>query len=184
MSLWNLSWILNACAFYLCRLWRWQPLAIFALFCSAACLCVSTIFMSYYSERISSAQNDIQNLRRSGPAVLPVVTQAVSAAEDLPVFDSAAFIAQFHATAQEVGLLPDELVYVLESSAAQPFQRYRITTEVKAGYPELRKFIAAVGNAQPNVALDTLRCRREDASAAVLICQLAFSAFFHKPNDA
>ncbi|GJI98202.1 hypothetical protein RugamoR57_49200 [Duganella caerulea] len=102
---------------------------------------------------------------------------------NLPVFDSATFTAEFHSIALDVGLPADELVYVLESSTAQPYQRYRIALETKAGYPELRKFIAALSSAQPNVTLDTLRCRRDDVATVTLICQLTFSAFFRKTNN-
>lgn len=109
---------------------------------------------------------------------------AIADAPDLPLFDGAAFAADFNATLRDVSLPAEELVYVLENGPAQPYLRYRITLEVKSGYPEVRKFIAALAAAQPNVALDAVRCRREDAAIAVLSCQLAFSAFFRKADHA
>lgn len=139
--------------------------------------------LGYYSERISVARGEIQGLKTRERVSPPLVARPVAVEANLPVFDSATFTAELHSIAQDVGLPADEVMYVLESSAAQPYQRYRITMEAKAGYPELRKFIAALSSAQPNVTLDTLRCRRDDVAAVTLACQLAFSAFFRKTND-
>lgn len=139
--------------------------------------------MGYYSDRASNVRGEILTLKDRQKTAPPPEIQAVATDANLPNFDSAVFTSEFHAIAQDVGLPVDELVYSLENSAAQPYQRYRITMEVKAGYPELRKFIAALSSAQPNVALDTLRCRRDDAVATTLVCQLAFSAFFRKTHN-
>jgi len=76
----------------------------------------------------------------------------------------------------------DELSYVLETGTTQPYWRYRVTVDMKADYPELRRFIAMLSSELPNVSLDTIRCRRENVITSSLTCQLAFSAFFQKQS--
>lgn len=141
---------------------------------------MAAVALGYYGERITAASAEVQRLTSHVPINHPTQAPPVTREVDLPVFDSAIFTSEFHAIAQDAGLATDELVYVLENSAAQPYQRYRITMEVKSAYPGLRKFVAALNSAQPHVTLDTLRCRRESASTEQLVCQLAFSAFFRK----
>lgn len=55
-----------------------------------------------------------------------------------------------------------------------------MTLVVKTGYPEIRKFAAALLTALPNVALDSVRCGKEEAAGTPLSCQLVFSAFYRK----
>jgi hypothetical protein len=97
---------------------------------------------------------------------------------ELPVFSSASLTADFHAVAADVKLPVDEVSYTLDNGAHQPFLRYRVALTVKTGYPEVRKFVAALTAALPNVALDNVRCVKE--ASAVLSCQLGFSAFYKK----
>lgn len=96
----------------------------------------------------------------------------------LPVFNSAHVAAQFHENAIVTGLADEEVSYVLEATPGQPYQRYRIRFPAKADYPKIRRFIAALGADMPHVALDGIRCARENTAAAVLACDLTFSAFF------
>lgn len=175
---------IDAFGFYLLKLWRWQPVAVTVMGGALLAAAVSAIVLAYAAETLGAARADVQRLRPHNAAPAVVATSVPSAGADLPAFDSAAFTAEFHSIAKDVGLSTDELVYVLENSAAQPFQRYRITLEVKSGYPEVRKFMAALNSAQPHVVLDSLRCRREDAMTASLTCQMAFSAFFRKVSGA
>lgn len=110
----------------------------------------------------------------------PTVAVAAGGDRDLPAFSSASLTANFHAVAADVKLPLDEVSYTLDSSATQPFLRYRVTLSVKTGYPEIRKFVAALIAELPNVALDSVRCGKEDVVATVLSCQLGFSAFYRK----
>ena len=86
--------------------------------------------------------------------------------------------AQFHENAVAVGLVDEEVSYSLEAPPGQPYQRYRIRLPVKADYPKIRRFIAALAVDMPHVALDGIRCSRENKAASVLACDLTFSAFF------
>jgi hypothetical protein len=96
----------------------------------------------------------------------------------LPSFNSAEVAAQFHENAKAAGLADDEVGYALEAPLGQPYQRYRIRFPVKADYPKIRRFIAGLSADMPYVALDGLRCTRENTTAAELVCDLNFSAFF------
>lgn len=134
-----------------------------------------------YAARQSAAQ-ELADIAASHKAdsVIPVVASAVRLnVPELPVFSSSELTADFHAISADVKLPVDEVRYSLDSSASQPYLRYRVTLVVKTGYPEIRKFAAALVTALPNVALDSVRCGREDA-AANLSCQLVFSAFYRK----
>lgn len=99
---------------------------------------------------------------------------------ELPVFVASQAVEAFTTTAQDVGLPVDEVTYSLENGNDQPYRRYRISMSVKTGYPEVRRFVAALATGMPNVALDAIRCARENAAAPTLGCQLVFSAFYRR----
>lgn len=135
-----------------------------------------------YEGRQTAAQElaDLAAAHKANSAAPVVSTAARLAAPDLPVFSSSELAADFHAISADVKLPVDEVRYALDSSASQPYLRYRVTLVVKTGYPEIRKFAAALLTALPNVALDSVRCGKEEAAGAALSCQLAFSAFYRK----
>lgn len=99
-------------------------------------------------------------------------------APQLPTFDSAEVAVQFHENANVAGLQAEEVTYALEVQPGQPYQRYRIHFPVNADYPKIRRFLAALAADMPHVTLDGIRCERESTAAALLTCDLAFSAFF------
>lgn len=86
------------------------------------------------------------------------------------------FAEHFNSLAADAGVPIEELNYVLESEARQPYLRYRLTTAVKTGYPQIRKLVALLANELPNVMLDAIRCTKENATAEHLACELVFSA--------
>lgn len=152
--------------------------------CCAAGLVGAAIALRYYERLNDEAYDALHSLRASAAAKPKVSSPQLTDAIELPEFNGADFAAEFNQIASEAGLPVEELAYALEAGAAQPYLRYRMTLEVKAGYPELRRFIAAMSAAQPNVSLDSVRCRREDVATAPVICQLALSAFFRKAAHA
>lgn len=134
-----------------------------------------------YEARQTAAQELADSAAAHKANSAPLLPAAASlAAPDLPVFSSAELAADFHAISADVKLPLDEVRYTLDSGASQPYLRYRVTLVVKTGYPEIRRFAAALVTALPNVALDSVRCGKEDGAAAPLSCQLAFSAFYRK----
>lgn len=159
---------------------RWQPVASWALLC-AILMAMASVVTLWYWHAESIASNEQLRSARALPRATTLITVGTNSGHvDLPAFSSADFTDQFLSTARDVHVPTDEVSYSLETGAGQPYWRYRITVDLKTGYPELRKFIAALASSLPNVALDAVRCRREDAASAGLSCQLAFSAFFRK----
>jgi hypothetical protein len=127
----------------------------------------------------SQALQELLNRRGPAPAAsVPVAPIDITHA--LPTFSSAEFGREFVATAVDAGLSIDEVVYALDAPAGQPYFRYRVTLPVKTRYADIRKFVAALEAAMPNVLLDSVRCSRENANAQQLSCDLAFSALFAK----
>jgi hypothetical protein len=98
----------------------------------------------------------------------------------LPILDSAKFVDQFHSIAEDMHLPLDEVQYAFESSDRSPFLKYRMELTARAGYGEMRRFLAAVSSELPNVTLDAIQCGRNDVLASALDCKLSFSAFFSK----
>lgn len=113
----------------------------------------------------------------SSPISLPSETP------QLPGFNSAKVAAQFHENAHAVGLASEEVGYTLDSPPGQPYQRYRIRFPVKADYARIRRFVAALAADMPHLALDGINCTRENTAAALLTCDLVFSAFFRLDSN-
>ncbi|MBA5689981.1 hypothetical protein [Rugamonas apoptosis] len=105
---------------------------------------------------------------------------ASSAAFALPWFESATLAQQFNRAATAAGLPVDEVGYVLEEGADQPFIRYRVSMTVSASYPAIRRFVDNIGATLSHVDLDAISCTRPDIMVVPLTCELAFSAFFRK----
>ena len=113
--------------------------------------------------------------------VVPLNTD--TAPEILPRFSAGPLVSAMNGVATDMQLSFDEMSYTLDSSATTPFRKYRITLTAGAGYAELRKFIPAVSRALPHVDLDSIRCTRQDLSAATIACELTFSAYYRKDDD-
>lgn len=167
-------------AFQLICLWRRQPVPLSMLLGTLLCVVIAATTYGYWNARGQDARAQLSSVLQATPRTPAVAREQPAASADLPAFDNAAFNANFQALTLDVGVPTDEIFYVLESSAEQPYIRYRMTLEVKSGYPELRKLLAALSVEQPNVVLDAIRCRREDARTAPLTCQVVLSALFSK----
>jgi len=116
------------------------------------------------------------------PVSLLIAAQPRIAEPELPIFVASHAVETFTRTALDVGLPVDEVTYALEGSNDQPYRRYRISMSVKTGYPEVRRFVAALAAGMPNVTLDIIRCTRDNAAAQALGCQLVFSAFYQRAS--
>lgn len=174
--------MLLRCEFYLRQLFRSQP-ATLAMVMSLLLLVASAVAFQYCRDLNREAGIRLQEMRlRSVVQPAALRPELVSHAVALPVFVAAEFTEQFSTISRDAHVPTEELFYVLETGTAQPFWRYRITVELKAGYPELRKWIAALAYELPNVALDTIRCHRQDVTSSGLSCQVSFSAFFRKES--
>lgn len=101
-------------------------------------------------------------------------------AEDLPRFNSSELVQQISDIAADLKLPVDEIGYVLDDSAREPYLRYRVTLRLSSAYPSIRTFSEKLAGGLSNVSLDALNCTRQDVSTAPLTCDLAFSAFYRK----
>ncbi|MYM67703.1 hypothetical protein GTP45_12775 [Pseudoduganella sp. FT55W] len=168
--------------FYYRRFYSMQPLAatLVAALAIVSAICAVSWLMAAERQRTAAEELRALSLLVAKPAAAPAMVAASSIERDLPIFSSASLTADFHALAADVKLPLDEVSYTLDSSANQPFLRYRVTLSVKTGYPEIRKFVAAMMAEFSNVTLDNVRCSKENAVATLLSCQLGFSAFYRK----
>ena len=174
--------MLDLWAFYMIGLWRRRPMASLSLLLAVMCSGVAVAMVVYWDFRGREARAELSDVLNTTPVLRQTKSSPPPPGTDLPVFDSARFTSKFQATARELGVRPDEIFYVLEGAADQPYLRYRIAFEMKSGYLEVRKLLAALSVEQPHVVLDTIRCQRENAGVSILGCQLAFSAFFRKAS--
>lgn len=175
--------VVQICRFHALQLYRRQPLVAVLTGLSVLAVLVSALAWALLFDARQEAARDlvaIASRPKTDPATSVASNAARNLAPDLPAFSSAALTADFHAISADVKLPVDEVIYTLDGSANQPYLRYRVTLSVKTGYPQIRKFVAALVAALPNVALDSVRCAKEDATSATLSCQLAFSAFYRK----
>lgn len=171
------------CRFYVFQLYRKQPVVVAAMGLSLLAVLISGAAWAVMLDARQTVAQDLSAIaaaRAANSAKSASAGVLASARPDLPVFSSSALTADFHAISADVKLPIDEVSYSLDGSASQPYLRYRVTLAVKTGYPEIRKFAAALVGALPNVALDSVRCGKEDAVATGLSCQLVFSAFYQK----
>jgi Tfp pilus assembly protein PilO len=171
--------------FYLLRSWHSQPLAVVAVLASSLGLAV-VLGAAWRAESERRQVRDeiaaLRHARTQRPAPVPADSAATADLPVLPDFDSAAVVHTFTTVVTQAGLPLDEVNYALEDTREQPYLRYRISLSVKSGYPQLRKAVAALASEMPNVALDAVRCGRENPAMTALACELTFSAFFRKPH--
>lgn len=59
----------------------------------------------------------------------------------------------------------------------------RVTQPVKAGYPQLKRYIESVLRTIPNASLDQITARRENVGQAQLEVRLRWSFWSHVPKD-
>lgn len=137
---------------------------------------IALITVQRQGEFLANQEHDM--LRRT-PAGMSAGPSAVTA-PDLPQMQSAAVVKSFNAIAVDLHVPLEEVAYSLDNSDRTPYVKYRITVTTNVGYSEIRKFLAVLSSEMPNVALDSIRCSRTDATLATLGCELVFSAFFSK----
>lgn len=158
-----------------------QPLSTLILVVAATALVISAgcwLMMGNIHTSVAIELEEFSAGNMKPIAAMPAI--GATRGRDLPAFSSGALIEAFHSVAVDVKLPVDEVGYTLDGSVNQPFLRYRVTLAVKTDYPQIRKFVPALITALPNVSLDSVRCAKDDVSAAVLSCQLGFSAFYRK----
>lgn len=177
--------IVANCRFAGAQLVSQQPFGAISVAVTAMALLVSATFylglaaqQSEQIKQLGQKRNEFRQLVTRAATDEPMVPSRVRPA--LSVFQSAEFARQFQTAATEAGLAIDEVAYVLDSPQGQPYLRYRLSLTVKTRYTEIWNFAAFLESSLPDTLLDSVRCRRENAAASQLTCDLAFSALFAK----
>ncbi|AKU20475.1 ABC transporter permease [Massilia sp. NR 4-1] len=161
---------------------RAYPLLASALTMAGLAVLTAAAAFSVYRHEAEQAAMQLQVWRGmpEPQARLVSVQQGVGAPLPLPDFDSAELVRKLQGIAMQSELPVDEVAYALEKHERRPYLRYKVTLSVSAGYPAVRNFVKEISSGLPNVALDSVRCRRVDAPASPLACDLAFSAFYRR----
>jgi hypothetical protein len=171
------------CSFHLAKQFRQQPVAFAALLSAAFAAVLAVTAMLYWSGRRDNVESTLQVTLRRPPAPMAVApAPSGNDAVSFPKFSSANFTDHLQSIAKDMGLAPEETSYSLESGPTQPYWRYRISFAIKSGYPQIRKFLAALSSEVPNLVLDSIRCHRENTATSGLTCELALSAFFQRAS--
>jgi hypothetical protein len=131
--------------------------------------------------QLGLSQNNRKMLLHAPLIATAPVQKSVSGIE-LSQLRSSAVVKSFNSIASDVHVPLDEAAYALEDIERTPYLQYRITVTTKAGYGEIRKFLAVLSSEIPNATLDSIHCGRANLMEPALGCELAFSAFFAKPD--
>jgi len=171
---------LPQCRFYFRRLLQTQPLAFAALLATCA-LCIGTLALyAQQSHSADTAQTEWRTLNQHAKDPGRTGAQTGNAKPDLPAFNNTALVEALNGAAEETKLTLDEISFLLDDNASQPYLRYRATLTVSSGYPIIRRFLDSVRVKQPEVSLDAITCTRDDIATVELTCDLALSAFYRK----
>lgn len=169
--------------FHVSRLVRVQPGASALFSASLICAVAAAGALLVQSERADEADAQLSELQakvgssRSSAAAPGAVALAPL---DLPPFESSGLVTALNETADESGLVLEEVAYALDDNSTQPFLRYRITMSIATTYPLVRHLVEKLGERVPHLALDSIHCAREDVGIAELNCDVVMSGFFRK----
>jgi hypothetical protein len=100
----------------------------------------------------------------------------------LTAFENTQLVDVLNRVAEESKLSLDEVSFVLDENANQPYLRYRATLTVSSTYPTIRRFLDQVRTSQPDISLDSITCTRDDIATVELTCDLVLSAFYRKAD--
>jgi hypothetical protein len=173
---------LPRCRFHFRRLLRAQRGAFFALLMTGILIVSSLAIYIQQWHGADTAEREWRSLNehfrdknRSANrdnTVLPVLT----------AFENTQLVDVLNRVAEESKLSLDEVSFVLDENANQPYLRYRATLTVSSSYPTIRRFLDQVRTSQPDISLDSITCTRDDIATVELTCDLVLSAFYRKAD--
>jgi hypothetical protein len=144
---------------------------------------LAAIFYLQQEQLFSSVQHQYRILGKSleDAKYLRKTTELAQVASvNLPRFDNVELVQALNDLAAETRTPIDDVAYVIDSAASDPYLRYRITLGVSAEYTVIRNFAMRFASGLSNVSMDAISCRRTDAATAPLTCDLQFSAFYQR----
>lgn len=121
---------------------------------------------------------------RPAPAAPRNEAQQLQAARDvLPAASEAtAQIGQLEALARSQQIALTQADYAQRTHAAIGMVQLQVTQPIKAGYPQVRRYIEAVLRAMPNVSLDQVVARRDNVAQSQLEVRLRWSMWLRAPG--
>lgn len=169
--------------FYGLRWYRLHPI----LSTCTLILLVSAIILSVLFARLFYVVEESKNEMHETIKKVQVVReerQRFDAANEPTVqlnrFESSSLVLTLNSVAQETGVPIDEVSYVLDELADQPYRRYQINFSTSSRYPLLRRMIQTLQSKIPQLSLDSISCARDDIVVADLQCSLTLSAYFKR----
>jgi hypothetical protein len=169
------------CRFYFRRAFQDYPVQITGIIVSLGLLSAILASLVVIRRQTDEAVHNKQVLIQSRSAAKPL-EKPFDPVVKLPEFNGASVVKSFNGIASDLHIPLDEILYSLDGNSRTPYLQYRIMLTTKAGYSDIRKFLAVLSSEMPNAALDAIRCARPDAAAATIGCELTFSAFFSKAD--
>ena len=167
--------------FYCFRFWRLQR-GMTSMICIFVFLnVVLALVYGQYHYRSETLHDQISYVKKETLVRAQLALSQEQKDIVLPAFDNAKLIAVVHQVAEESRMPVDEITYVLDANAGQPFFRYHINLSVDASYPVVRHFVEQLQRLQPQISLDGISCRKDDIGVKALNCDLSLSAFYRKP---
>lgn len=177
-----LSALLPLCRFHGRHLLSRQPIAIMATAIAVVCCCAAAA--SYFSQMraVSEAHQLHGSLLSRLSAMRSAKPIEVAPHPRFQEFDSTQLVGMLSQEAAKAQLPLSEVVYTLDENGNLPYLRYRAMLTVSAAYPTIHAFFNQVLADLDDISLDNIACVRDDIKSNKLTCELAFSAFYRKPN--
>jgi hypothetical protein len=171
---------LPRCQFYLRRLLQTQPIAFSAVLAAGAVIVCALALYLEQLHRADTAQEEWRTLNQHGKELSKAGVQSGDVKLALPVFNNTQLVEALNGAAESSKLSLDEISFLLDDTANQPYLRYHATLTVSSSYPVIRRFLDQVRVKQAEMSLDSITCTRDDITTVELTCDLAISAFYRK----
>lgn len=165
-------------------LWRHGWAGLLAAVVALAALALHVGALVPTQAALQSAQADLAREQKLALA-LPAVTAAAPLSEQQQLAALQALLRQSPETGELVrkmaALAQAEQIVLAQSDYQQQYNsttqllQVQITQPVKAGYPQLRRYIEAVLRALPNASLDQITARRDNVGQAQVEARLKWS---------
>ncbi|WP_269532641.1 GspMb/PilO family protein [Chitinimonas sp. BJYL2] len=134
-----------------------------------------------YAQQKQALANLSMELTSPTATSVPIASSAYQPTQSaLPAFNSAQLAKTLGDQASKLKLDLSEVNYTLDETSGLPYLRYRVTLTLDASYPNIRRYVAALQVAVPNLSLDGIHCNREDIGDKPLSCDLTLSAVYQR----
>lgn len=172
-------------------LWRWGWAWPLAAALVAAVAAVFTALLAPAHERLARARGELASAA-AGARAQPVGAAPASEQEQLAALranldaptDAAELIGRLHALARAERITLAQGEYRQQMHADTGLLQLQVTQPIKAGYPQLKRYIEAVLHSMPYASLEQITARRESVTQAQLEVRLRWSFWCYQPPAA